>query len=107
MKRAFRNKLLQRKRSLRLTRLPRIRVKVGTDKKGFIHYLFGYYGKEDCPTQYDENGMYIQGQPWYCWASGTIHRPDYKPRWNRELKRQFWNYLRINIKNIHPLDLAK
>lgn len=99
-------RLMQRKRRLRLTPIPKIRVKIGTTKDGYIHYTFGEYGQEAVPTQYDEHGVYIKGQPWYFWASGTCHRPDYKEQWNRDLRRQFWNSIRVNIDNIHPLDLA-
>ena len=98
---------MQRKRYLKFTPLTRIRIKIGTHKDGTVHFLFGAYGKEACPTQYDENGRYIKGQPFYCWISGTAYYPDYNEGQNKELRYHLWKYLRVNIKHIHPLDLAK
>ena len=43
----------------------------------------------------------------YLHMSGTINVPGYKHRWNRDLQLHFWNYIRRNKHNIHPLDLAK
>lgn len=99
--------MMQRKRRFKLSPLPRIKVKIGTHKDGCVHCLFGSYGKEACPTQYDGDGKYIPGQPFYCWISGWLHDPNYKERWNRDLKRHFWNYIRYNAHRIHPADLAK
>lgn len=105
--RRFRLSLMIRKRRLRLTPIPKIKVKIGTNKRGYVHCLFGSHGKDACPTpKYDENGDYIKDQPWFAWISSTMHSPEYNQRWNKELRTTFWNYIRVNIKNIHPADLA-
>lgn len=74
---------MRRKRKLKYTPIPKIRLQVGTRPDGTIHYVFGAHGKIESPTQYDENGNYSKGQPFYCWSSGTLYYPEYKPRWNR------------------------
>lgn len=103
----FRLVFMRRKRCLKLSPIPKIRVKIGTDKKGCVHCVFGDYGKQVNPTQYDANGTYVEGQPFFAWISATLYLPDYKARWNRELMRFFWGYIRINSKNLHPADIAQ
>ncbi|WP_298845582.1 hypothetical protein [uncultured Clostridium sp.] len=103
----FRQKLMKIKRRLKLDPVPRFRIRAYVDNNGHSHCEFGYYGRQECPTKWDESGNYIKGQPFYLHMSGTINVPGYKHRWNRDLQLHFWNYIRRNKHNIHPLDLAK
>lgn len=96
---------MHRRRKLKRVVLPKIKLKVWTDKDGYVNYLFGEYGKEHCPTQYDDKGNYISGQPFYCWSNGTLYIPGYK--FNSDFVKQLRNYLKYNVEHIHPADIAK